>query len=118
MATCVDVAGAKYPAAHGGSPILPMEGKSLLAALQGRERQPHHAIYWEHEGNRAVRQGQWKLVMQHKPDEAWELYDLAADRTKLHNLAAAMPEKAKAMSAMWQSWAERCHVFPKPKGIK
>lgn len=118
MATCVDVAGAKYPSAYGGNPILPMEGKSLLPAIEGRERQPHDAIYWEHEGNRAVRQGQWKLVMQHKPDEAWELYDIAADRTELHNLAASMPEKSKAMSAMWQSWAERCHVFPKPKGIK
>jgi arylsulfatase A-like enzyme len=118
MATCVDVAGTRYPSVYDGNNILPLEGTSLLPVFQGRWRQPHDAIYWEHEGNRAIRQGKGKLVMQHQKNEAWELYDVEADRTELHNLAPTMPEKAKEMAAMWQTWAERCHVFPKPKGFK
>jgi arylsulfatase len=114
MATCVEAAGVKYPAVYNGNNILPLEGKSLLPVLKGRRRQPHEAIYWEHEGNRAVRQGTLKLVMRRQKDEAWELYDIEADRTELRNLASAMPEKAKELAAMWQKWADRCHVFPKP----
>ena len=107
MATCVAVSGATYP----GEPITPLEGKSLVPAfadqLIGRE-----AIYWEHEGNRAVRRGKWKLVSRHPGN--WELYDLEADRTELNDLAAKQAEIVADMSAMYEAWAARCGVQPWP----
>ncbi len=105
MATCADVAGAKYPADK-----TPLEGKSLLPVFEGRERQGHAALYWEHEGNRAMRQGKWKLVSRH-PDK-WELYDLEADRTETNDLAAKHPAKAAEMAAQWEAWARRANVAP------
>jgi len=111
MATCVDVAAAKYPAEYKGNEIIPMEGKSLLPAFDNRQIE-REAIYWEHEGNRAVRQGNWKLVSRH-PGE-WELYDIEADRTELNNLIQKYPEKATELKAMYKAWAARCEVQPWP----
>jgi arylsulfatase len=110
MATCVDVAGAEYPKTFKDKPITPLEGKSLLPILQGKTRSGHDAIFWEHEGNRAVRQGKWKLVGQHKGD--WELYDMEADRTELDNQAAKQPEKLKELAALYEQWAKRAGVLP------
>jgi arylsulfatase A-like enzyme len=114
MATCVDVAGASYPKESGGQAILPMEGKSLLPALENRPIQ-RDAIYWEHEGNAAVRVGDWKLVRLGRKGP-WELYDLKADRTELHDQSAARPELARELAAKWDAWAKRAHVMPYPKG--
>ena len=62
MATCVDVGGAKYPKTYKGREITPLEGRSLRPVFEGKQRAGHPHICWEHEGNRAVRQGDWKLV--------------------------------------------------------
>ena len=107
MATCLDVAGTEYPA-H----ATPLEGKSLTPLFTGTEREGHDALYWEHEGNRAVRQGKWKLVSKHSPPEEgrWELYDLEADRTELNDLSGQMPEKVDQMARLWQVWADRVGV--------
>lgn len=113
MATCVDVAGAEYPAEFNGNRITPMEGQSLVEAFDGRPI-TREAIYWEHEGNRAVRVGKWKLVALGRQG-AWELYDIEADRTETNDLAADQPERVKHMAAMWQRWAERAHVLPWPR---
>ena len=106
MATCVDLGGATYPSA----PIQPMEGKSLrpVFANQPIERD---FLAWEHEGNRAIRSGDWKLVSVH--DEAWELFNIAKDRSELHNLADQHADLVKDLAAKWQQWAERCHVLRK-----
>lgn len=101
MATCIDVAGAEYP----GLPIVPLEGKSLVPILEGRTREPHEALVWEHMGNRAVRMGRWKLVAAKKAK--WELYDLDKDRTELHNLIEEHPEQAKQMDAVFAEWAKK-----------
>ena len=111
MATCVDAAQAKYPTECKGSAIKPMEGKSLLPAFDNKPIE-REAIYWEHEGNRAVRQGKWKLVSRHPG--GWELYDLEADRTELANLAEEHPEKVEQLKTMYESWAARCGVQPWP----
>jgi len=110
MATAVDITGAAYPAERDGKPIQPHEGVSLRPAFEGKPLARKDAIYWEHEGHQAVREGQWKLVRQHKG--AWELYDLAADRTEMTNLAKEQPERVKALSEKWDAWAKRANVLP------
>ncbi len=80
-----------------------LRGESLMPLLAGgtRRRGP---MFWEHEGNRAVRDGRWKLVSEWPGD--WELYDLDADRTELRDLAARHPERVAAMAAAYQRFAE------------
>jgi len=112
MATVVDVAGAAYPKEFNGKPILPMEGRSLVPAFADRPIE-REALYWEHEGNAAVRVGDLKLVRRGR-DGPWELFDLKADRTEQHDLASARPEKIRELAALWQAWAERAHVLPAP----
>jgi arylsulfatase len=112
MATCVDVGGARYPTTFNGQAITPLEGKSLGPVFEGRQREPHAALCWEHEGNRAARQGKWKLVSRFETGNAWELYDMEADRTEMNNLAAADPARVKELSAVWGAWAARVGVQP------
>ncbi|MDP4963244.1 MAG: arylsulfatase [Opitutales bacterium] len=112
MATVVDVAGAVYPQEFNGKAIRPMEGRSLVPAFADKPI-AREAIYWEHEGNAAVRQGDLKLVRKGRSGP-WELYDLKVDRTELHDLAQSQPEKAKELAALWQAWAERAQVLPAP----
>jgi arylsulfatase len=113
MATSVELSGAKYPTTAGDRPIPPMEGTSLVPAFADRPLE-RELLAWEHERNRAIRAGRWKLVGVHgKP---WELYDLEADRTELTDLAATMPEKVTELSAKWDAWARRTNVLPYPAG--
>ncbi len=102
LPTCLELAGTEAPAG--------VEGKSLVPVFRGRSREPHEALAWEHEGNRAVRSGRWKLVAAH--GGAWELYDLETDRTELKDLAAREPGRAREMSARYDRWAARCGVLP------
>lgn len=112
MATCMDLAGASYPEAHNGHNIQPMEGVSLAPAFTGKSLNREAPIFWEHEGNRAVRTGDWKLVSKHPG--GWELYDMAADRTEMHDLAAQQPERVNEMASQWEAWARRVGVLPWP----
>ena len=116
MATCVDAGGAKYPAEFKGKPVLPMEGRSLLPAFDNKPIE-REALYWEHEGNAAIRVGDWKLVRLGR-NGAWELYDLKTDRTELKNLEAEKAELARDLAAKWEAWAERAQVKPYPGGGK
>jgi len=109
MATLCDVAGVRYPDQLGGYRLKPTEGESLKPLLLGgtRRRGP---IFWEHEGNRAVREGKWKLVSRFPGP--WELYDLEADRTEMNDLAEKNPTLVKFMSGLYDAWAERANVEP------
>ncbi len=112
MATILDVTGAPYPREYDGHPIPPCEGESLVPSFagDGNERGP---LFWEHEGNAAVRVGKWKLVRNYPGP--WELYDLDEDRTEMHDLAAQHPDRVREMSAQYAAWAERCGVIPREK---
>lgn len=111
MATAVDVADATYPKTyHDGQAIKPMEGCSLVPAFLGKKIE-REAIYWEHEGNRAVRVGDWKLVAK-GAQGPWELYNIARDRSEQNDLAAGEPARVKRLSAMWDVWAQRANVLP------
>jgi arylsulfatase A-like enzyme len=109
MATCVDVAAAEYPRHADGDEIQPLEGRSLRPAFRGQTIE-RDALYWEHEGNRAIRVGSWKLVA--KENKAWELYDMAQDRTETNDLAARDPQRVLELSHKWEAWAERAQVLP------
>ena len=112
MATCVDVSGATYPTERAGQSVPPMEGRSLVPAFAGQPIQ-RDALYWEHEGNAAVRVGDMKLVRAGRGG-AWELYDMIKDRTEEHDLAAQQPHLVATLSAKWEAWAERAQVKPYP----
>ncbi|RME96516.1 MAG: arylsulfatase [Verrucomicrobia bacterium] len=112
MPTCVEAARATYHTSRQGQPVLPMEGRSLLPLLTGEGDLPSRALYWEHEGNAALREGDRKLVRLAR--QPWELHDMRADRTEQHDLAPEQPETVSALADQWQAWARRAHVLPKP----
>lgn len=109
MATCLEAAKVPYPAHLGGRTIIPTVGKSFLPLLQGGTQQAR-PLFWEHEGNRAVREGKWKLVAKH--GGKWELYDMVADRTETNNLAARFPVIVKDLSLTYEAWAKQHQVEP------
>lgn len=110
MATCVEVAKASYPEQFDGQEIQPPEGVSLVPAFNGKPLERTAPIFWEHEGNRAIRRGKWKLVA--KENQPWELYDMEKDRPELHDLASTNPELVAELAAQWDAWAERAKVLP------
>jgi arylsulfatase len=111
MATCIDLAGATYPLQRASENLHPLAGVSLRPAFSGQSVVRKEPIFFEHEGNRAVRDDPWKLVAK-GPAGAWELYDMAADRTETHNLAATETARVQTMVAQWEAWARRTDVLP------
>jgi arylsulfatase len=109
ITTFIDVGGAKYPANHNGKALTPLVGRSLVGAFAGQHRQPVRPLYWEHEGNRAVRVGNWKLVARDR--RPWELYDMSKDRSELHDLAGQNPQKAAELQTMWDAWSKKVGVI-------
>jgi arylsulfatase len=117
LPTFIALSGAKYPAQVNGHRTTALPGVSLLPALAGKALERNLPIFWEHEGNRAVRAGQWKLVAKGS-DGPWELYDVTADRAELHDLSAAHPDRVADMAARWKQWAGSSNVLPlNPFGI-
>lgn len=109
MPTLLELAGGAYPTEFNGHQIKPMEGRSLVPLLQGGTRA--RAVYvWEHEGNRAIREGDFKLVNRFGSD--WELFDMRVDRMEANDLAASMPEKVAEMSALYEREAARIGIVP------
>ena len=115
MATCVDVSGATYPEAVGSEAIHPMEGESLRASFADAGWQRSRPIWFEHEGNQALRDGPWKLVRKHSSDYdrdgGWELYNIDDDRTELNDMAAREAARVESMVAAWHTNGERVGVL-------
>jgi arylsulfatase A-like enzyme len=115
MATCLDLAETEQPKEYNGNIITQHSGESLKPLFSGMQKQLHtEPIFWEHEGNKAVRLGNYKLVQEWKEDKKddWELYDLEKDRTETINLIMEIPDKANEMIAMYNAWATKIKVLP------
>ena len=113
MATCVDLAKADYPKEVKGQKIVPMQGVSLKPTFSGKAIKREDPIYWEHEGNRAIRIGKWKLVAKGS-NGAWQLYDLKEDRSELNDLSEKHPQRVKEMADQWEAWAIEAKAKPWP----
>lgn len=102
--TALELAGIQKPQAWNGEPIPPAPGRSLVPALAKDVTIPRDSLWWLHDGHRALRVGDWKLVA--AKGDAWELYNLKTDRAEQHNLAAKSPDKVQELAALWQAQAE------------
>ena len=105
-ATLYDLAGVSYPV-----DATALEGNSLRPLMEGKPL-PDRLLFWEHEGNRAVRRGDWKLVAKHSMP--WELYRIPDDRTEQEDLAKKHPNLVEEMAARYEEFARRCGVQPWP----
>jgi len=115
MATCVEAAGASYPDTHDGQSIKPAPGRSLIPVFRGGKLTEQRTIYWEHQRNAAIREGDWKLVSRSWPPTdptRWELYDLSTDRTEVHDQAREKPELVERLHGLWIKWARQANVLP------
>jgi len=118
-ATCIDVAQAEYPLQYEGHTIIPMEGRSLMPVLEGGSLAERAYVY-EHYGNSGIRKGKWKLVGKDildknglVEDPQWELYNIEADRTEIHDLSEKYPQKVEALEKMFIKEAYRVDILPK-----
>jgi len=123
MPKCLEIAGAAYPSKYRGTATVPLEGENLLPSLLKVRQTRDAPLFWEHEGNRAVREGRWKLVSYYntireamervgtgRRTGRWELYDLEADRTELQDLAGEQPAIVRDLKAKYDHWAQRIGV--------
>jgi arylsulfatase A-like enzyme len=104
--TVLEIVGGKRPATVAGMPIPPLPGKSLVPAFTTDGSVSRDYLWWLHDGNRAIRVGDWKLVADH--DSAWELYNLRMDRSETQNLASSNQEKVRELE---QEWKKRAQEF-------
>ena len=114
MPTFAEVAKAKYPSEYKGNAIYPLSGRSLAPVFLGDTLSQPQYMFWEHEGNQAVRKGNWKAVKSNKMN-AWELFDLFTDRAEEHNLASRYPDVLNDLTTKWTEWSQKDFVFPKHK---
>jgi len=119
--TILELAGGKLPEAIAGKPVPKAPGVSIVPVFAKDDSIQRESIWWQHEGNRALRAGNWKIVASGK-QAAWELYDLSTDRAESKNMAAKMPEKVMELADLWTKQHEESvkiasigAIKPKPK---
>jgi len=110
MATCLDIANVDYPKTFNDNVIKPIDGKSMLPIFKN-DSKVHDTLYWEHQGNKAIRIGDWKLVSKLEKNK-WELYNLAIDRTETKNLSTQQPKRVAQLRKAYNTWAKASNVEP------
>jgi arylsulfatase len=115
MPTILDAAGVSYPASYKGKKTISLPGKSIVPMLNGSSSEDR-ILYFEHEGNRAVLEGKWKLVALRGGH--WELYDLENDRTELNDLSEKYPKVVGRLNDLWIEWAKENYVTPLPENYR
>ena len=111
MATLLEVTGTQYPKSFKGHELVPLQGRSFASTFRGGTLPPRPTpLYFEHEGHRAIRTEQWKLVQNW--GQPWALYDVATDRSETDDLVNIKPQLAFEMAAQWNSWASTTFVDP------
>jgi arylsulfatase len=108
LPTAIAVSGADYTGK------LPLPGRDLITHVN--DGSADRMLYFEHQGNRAVRSGKWKLVA--LDDQPWELYDLSTDRIESNDLSGTHPQKVKRLAAAWDTWAAANYVTPLPRDLR
>lgn len=112
LPTAVAVAGADYDGR------LPLPGVDMIRQIKDAvagDAAPERTLYFEHQGNRAVRRGNWKLVA--LDDQPWELYDFTVDRTEMNDLAGRHPEIVRELEDAWERWGAENQVTPLPRDL-
>ncbi|MEW6586372.1 MAG: sulfatase/phosphatase domain-containing protein, partial [Nitrospirota bacterium] len=114
--TILELAGVKHPETYQGKPVAPIQGKSWVPMLEGKTEGPRTDkdwLGWEVFGNRAIRQGNWKLVWEHKPfgTDEWELYNLTDDLGEKHDLSAQYPDKKRQLLSLWDEYVKTNSVI-------
>jgi len=121
MPTLLEIAGASYPKSHQGRELPPLIGKSwnrMLAGQVDSVRTERDYLAWAIFGNRAVRQGDWKLRWQIKPygKGDWELFNVTRDPAERMDVAAQNPDKVKALLALWDEYVRANNVILPSRG--
>jgi arylsulfatase A-like enzyme len=111
MTSICDITGIEYPETYKGNKITPMPGNSFAPILRGEDVLNNDPIFWEHNGNQAVRKGDWKLVA--KKGKPWELYNLSEDRTETNNLVEQETARVNQLKESYKNWAEKVGVKKK-----
>lgn len=106
--TLLEYAGFQYPDSFQGKSLTPLEGISLKKEFEGQQSNAHEALFWEHEGSKAVRKGNWKAVAEN--NQPWELYNLATDRTETKNVAKSEPKLLESLIELHQQWSKKVGV--------
>lgn len=115
MATCIDLAKAKYPKNYKGNEIIPMEGQSLVPIFKKGNRKGHDYLGFEHYNEKAfISNDGWKIIKSPGKNSKWQLYNLKADRSEMKDLAPKYPIKVESMIKLYNEWAIRCLVVPAP----
>lgn len=108
LPTCLELSESTYPETVNGQKAIPPVGKNLLPLLFNETESIHDTLYWEHEGGRAIRIGDWKMAA--LPNNNWELFNLATDHTETGDLSTKYPDKVKEMNTAWENWAHEIGV--------
>ena len=102
LLSLLELAGGTAADTPGGAGAPPLPGRSLVPAFRRDGAVEREFLFFYHGGNRALREGNWKLVSARDDNDVWELYDLAADRSELVDLSGKHPERAERMKAKWE----------------
>jgi arylsulfatase A len=99
MIACAELAGARRPEG------VVLDGKNPLPVLTSGAVSPHETLYFEYSRHAALRKGNWKIVRE-KPDNPWQLFDLAADKGESNDLASRNPQKVRELTAEFARWED------------